>query len=641
MNFLKIMFTIFLLISITGLAAGETYKVVASGGHSDQDNINDALKKAKDNPGSTVYLSSENGPFIIDDSIEIGSNTVLTGDENTKIEIWEGSGQWFVIYKGMIIGDSFIFPPDNYVIHDIYLNGNCHKFPMSFADFVFPGGSGTHNSMWGINIRGYSTLGIGYMKNISIYNVTVENTFCDGIRLAYAENVYIHDNTLINCQHEGIYFVSVINFIVEDNYIDGVISDCIRIDNGVNGIIRNNYLGSYDGDKIPDSYKFGHQGIQIGNQGRSFNSGSTQPTDTNNIEVRGNIFEGKKRMNIWLHEGDNVYIHDNEFRDGEALETSGTPVHVDLGDFSYREEGEHNRRVPAVKTKNASIFDVLDLEFTDTGRTEQTADDIKLEVEKTTKGFVAGGVKIVGFKDRIILDGTYYIPDENSVLVKYKVIKSPDLDGWVGRIKQIDKNVDVEIKDGIAYATLTVKTSWYTIKENKLTGKKAKSKIKTSTVTFEDSSPSDKILERNTKSKAHVTVFADTKNKITKLTVDYTNATQKVTVNYEDNSTTHRLMIGERIKDENGVISTLYTRCDRWEGTIKHTGDVFILPGEFDKDKLYIEYFTPYESSEVDDIVVTYHKTEEENYNMIILKFIIYLILAMFAGYKMMSTIIN
>jgi len=287
------------------------------------------------------------------------------------------------------------------------------------------------------------------------------------------------------------------------------------------------------------------------------------------------------------------------------------------------------------------IFDILNVEFTDTGRTEQTADDIKLEVEKTTKGFVAGGIKIVGFKDQIILDNTTYIPDENSVLVKYKVIKSPDLEGWTGHIKKIEKNVKVEMKDGMAYATLTVKTSWYTIKKDTKTGEKKKSKIKTSTATFKDSCPSPMVLERETSTHGYVHVYDDTKNPFAKIIVPHTNTTSKIEVTYGENKTTRTLMLGERIRGENGVIYTIFNKCDRWAGGVPHAGYELIIHEKFDKSKLHIEYFTPYESFEVTDIDIIYHETKEENNDKATINFILHMILVLLAGYKIMDTIIN
>jgi len=288
-----------------------------------------------------------------------------------------------------------------------------------------------------------------------------------------------------------------------------------------------------------------------------------------------------------------------------------------------------------------SIFDIMNQEFTETGRTEQTADDIELEVEKTTNGFVAGGIKIVGFKDQIILDNQTYIPGEDAVLVKYKVIKSPDLEGWTGHIKKIEKSVKIEIKDGVAYATLTVKTSWYTVTINQITGLKKKSKIKTSKATFKDSCPSPAILERNTTATAYVTVYDDTKNPYARVKLNPDNTTQRIEFSYNGNTTAHSFMIGERITDDTGIQYTLFSRCDSWYGDIPHMGNELIIPGEFNPNKLDIKCYTPYESFDVTDIQIEYHKNVGESRLFTTLKFLAQLIIAMYAGYKLIVIIMD
>ena len=77
-----------------------------------------------------------------------------------------------------------------------------------------------------------------------------------------------------------------------------------------------------------------------------------------------------------------------------------------------------------------------------------------------------------------------------------------------------------------------------------------------------------------------------------------------------------------------------------WNGSIPHMGNEFIIYGKFDPVKLHINYFTPYESTGLKDFEIIYHKNEGENPIITTLKFILYMLLAMYAGYKIMKIII-
>jgi hypothetical protein len=70
-------------------------------------------------------------------------------------------------------------------------------------------------------------------------------------------------------------------------------------------------------------------------------------------------------------------------------------------------------------------------------------------------------------------------------------------------------------------------------------------------------------------------------------------------------------------------------------------GNDLLIVGEFDPAKLKINHYTPYESYQVTDIEIIYHKKEPLDYNMLILKWFAYMFIGMFAGYKLMTIIIN
>ena len=55
-------------------------------GRDDHVQINQALTFAAQNPGTTVYLEGS-FTYVIDDSLLIGSNTILEGDSSAKIKV--------------------------------------------------------------------------------------------------------------------------------------------------------------------------------------------------------------------------------------------------------------------------------------------------------------------------------------------------------------------------------------------------------------------------------------------------------------------------------------------------------------------------------------------------------------------------
>ncbi len=604
--------------------AGEQIVLSPSDTHSNQRQINEAIKSVAASGGGTVYLNP--GVYYVDNTIVIRSNVHLIGDPEAIIRVSPRSSQWF---KGRIGVISCKESLKNVEIAGFQIDGNIGKLPRSYANSQ-PGRK--HDCEKLINIGGYSG---DFANNIKIHDMKLYNAFSDGIYIIYAQNVEIYNNFISNCQHEGIY-LSVVRGggYIHHNKIAGITSDAARLDNCKQCLIEYNLFFSYSGNSY-GAHKHGENGLQIGDAGSSKGYNAVKKGyPTEDIEVRFNTFADPGLRAIWLHRGTkNVYIHDNKFVDAAVLETMGIPV----GDISI----DNQPTVEMTEKVFDSIFDILDVEFTNSGRTDQKAEDLPLQVVEKEKGIIAGGVKIVGFKDVIVLDNISYIPGEEAVLVQSKAIKSPDIEQFTGTIKKIDKDIDVELKDGKAYATMTVKTTWYTVKKNSVTGKNTKSKLKTSTATFRDSCQAPMVLERGDNVKAYINVYSDTKNPIAKLRIPHSNATQRIEVFYKDNSTTHTFLIGERLTDESGIQYTIFSRCELWDGNIPHMGNEILLIGKFDPAKLKIKYYTPYESFDVEDVEVIYHKTEEENYNMFLLKWIVQIILGLYAGYKIMDIAIN
>jgi hypothetical protein len=618
-NLKKVIFILLIILYSIQLSKAETY-AVSPAGASDQKIINAAINAAS--PGDTVYLNS--GVYDVANTITMKSYIKLTGDQNAILRV-SASSQWFI--NGVVVC--------NEAIHDIEIygfqcDGNIGNLPREWDST--PGHDRDAGKFF--LLGGYSNQ---MSRNIKIHDMKIHSCFSDGIYLKYTDGIELYNNEIINCQHEGYFISACKNADVYNNKISGICSDGGRFMNSIFYKVRNNIFISFSGNSF-GAFKGGEAGLQIGDQVNEVNHGfapSYKPFLTDNAEVTGNIFgySSEKAIHIVnIQDTANIIINSNTYLDKGQLERAGI-------DFDLNYSANNPPSVEDSERIFSNIFDILDSKVTDTGRTNQTADDIPLQVATNESGIIAGGVIIVGVRDKIILDNASYIPDESAVLVQGKVIQNPNYEQFVGIIKDIDKNITVKIKNNTAYATLNVKTEWSTIKTDPKTGKNSIKGLKTAKNVFSDSYyPVPNVLKRELTAKACVNVYNDSKNPVTKLRVPYTNTTQRIEYTYGENTTVHKLMLGERVTDDKGLQYTAYTRCNIFEGNISHMGNELIIYGDFDPAKLHIKYYTPYESSEVTDIEIIYHKNEgEESQLMIVLKFISYLLFAMIAGYKIME----
>jgi len=349
---------LFFLVLSTGTAGAADQTVYSSGSNSDQITINNALETVYQSGEGTVYLKSDNGPFIINGPVYIGSNTILIGAKDAIIKVSKSSSQWFTGRIGII---SYKESLKNVEIYGFQINGNCGNLPASYANT--PG----HDKdcercilLWGDSGN--------YAENIKIHDMQLYDSFSDGIYLFFATNSACYNNFISNCQHEGIFWSVVLESEMYNNQIAGITSDCMRLDNCVNCKVHENVLFSYDGDNLNGAYPHGENGLQVGDAGSSHGyDASNKPTTTTNIEIYGNTFANNGLAAIAGSGGENVYIHDNEFVDVSGMTTRG----VSFTNPPTKEMSE--------KIFN-SIFDILSLNFTET---ENTAS----EHEQTQKIF--------------------------------------------------------------------------------------------------------------------------------------------------------------------------------------------------------------------------------------------------------------
>jgi hypothetical protein len=581
----KIIFLFLVILYSVELTQAETYTVSSTGDNSDQKIINDALRDAFDNPGSTVYLKSSNGPFVIDGQIQIGSNTKLTGDSDTVVKVSKSTTQFFVDGVG-VFGqlDSSI---KNIEIWGFTIDGNCDELPRSFAN----SGAGDHNAERLMEFRGTTT---DFGSNIKIHDMTLIDAFSDAVHIYFSTNVNCYNNFISNCQHSSIFYVCCFYSAMYNNEIFGITSDCARLDSCQNCKIYKNIFYSYTGDNSNGAYQGGQNGLQVGDQGHSHGGGSDKPYHTTNIEVYENIFANCGRTSIWIDAAGktpstNLYIHDNKFVGVPGVKTDGVSVNgVNVTESSENISYDNLPSQELSEKVFSSIFDILDVEFPENATTTQTAEDFNYTIKETENGKVAGGIKILGFNNWIVLNNQTYISSMDDTIVKTSIIQNPSLVGWSGGVSDVQKAVNISIENNTVIAVLTAKVKWYNLKTNS-EGKNIK-KYKTSEYNFSDTYyPAPNIFEQPDNINGIIYQYP------TYFTLSVpSNGLTKLHYEYKDNSSEHIFLVGTRNYTENGVMFTEYSELEHWEGNLQHQGKWIFCLGQFNENKLKVTAYTPF-----------------------------------------------
>lgn len=570
---LKIIIFILLLIlySVELAQAGEQISLSPDSGHSNQNQINEALKKGD------VFLNA--GIYEIDGPIYIYPDTKLTLDPNAIIRVWKGSSQWFFGRTGLI---NCVGSPKNIEISGGEIDGNCDELPSNYHS----NDQDPHDCERAIFLIGSSN---DYGENIYIHNIKIYDCFSDGLHVRFCNRVKVENVFESNCEHEGIYFCVVLDGLIYNCEIAGITSDNIRIENSKRIKVDKCLLYSYTGDHNNGAYKGGEAGIQIGDQGRSFGVGSDKPVHTSDIEICNTIFANNGRTAVALdiagkEPSDNVYFHDNRFIGASELETMGIPVEgFDFGNMPTKEMSEKIF---------SSIFDILDVKFTDTGRTNQTSEEIPYSVQETEQGRIAGGIKIIGFKDLIYVGGVPYIPDNDSVLVKYEAVKAPSFSWNNTGVSKIDKDVNIKLENGNATATLTVKMGWYKLSNDSTGAKKTKHKI--SEAVFSDAVKAPLVLNRPSELKGILYEYPTHS-----MAYVPSDGLTQIEYQYDDKTVKHVFLLGEQHRNDDGIVYTNFSNVNYWKGDLPHSGDFLFINGSFDPEKLTVTAYTPYESFQV------------------------------------------
>ncbi|MGB9131303.1 MAG: disaggregatase related repeat-containing protein [Methanosarcina sp.] len=256
-------------------------------GKDDHVQINQALKFVAENPAyTTVHLK---GPFtyVIDDTLLIGSNTILEGDTNAVIKLVDHAG-WDTMEP--LIQQMSSSGNNNIVIRGFEVNAN-HDGNSELSK-----GKGYYNIIY-----------FTRCNNVKVYNMNMHDGHGDGLRIKYGENIQFYNNRVSKLGHDGLFAIECNNVDAWNNTITCRTNSALRIWNS-------NYVKFYDNAIDSFYYKStGGPGIQI-----EKNAGIMD-----NIEICNNTFNNTYGPGIWIFnydtasatrdQGKNIHIHHNVF----------------------------------------------------------------------------------------------------------------------------------------------------------------------------------------------------------------------------------------------------------------------------------------------------------------------------------------
>jgi uncharacterized membrane protein len=252
-------------------------------GKDDHIQINEALKFVAENSAyTTVHLK---GPFTysIDETLLIGSNTILEGDSSAKIKLvsnanWEA---WKPMIKERSSGS-----------HDIIIRG-----------FTIDGNrEGNTNVVSGKGY--YNLIHLSSCQNINVYNMYLTNNHGDGLKTDKCTSVKLYSNKIYLLGHDGLYASGCSDVEAYNNTITCRTNSALRLYN-TNGAAFH--------DNIITSEGSGGAGIEI----QKYNTPSMD-----DIEVYNNVIYRTALAGIWVFgsgsystSSANVHIHHNQIYD--------------------------------------------------------------------------------------------------------------------------------------------------------------------------------------------------------------------------------------------------------------------------------------------------------------------------------------
>ena len=276
-------------------------------GTNDHVEINKALAYIDGQGGGTVYLRGPN-TYWIDSTLNIGANTILTGDSTAEIKLVASAGWSSEVPMIANIGTD-----GDITITGFTIDGNSANQAVSL-------GAGYYNMML-----------FDGGDNIEVSDMRLEWGCGDGLQVRKASNVEFTNNDVYKLGHDALYAMGCSNVEFAYNTVfTRTNSACRYSDGNTDSTIHDNLIyASNSGDSTGPA-------IQIG-------TSSTTSHVFDDIEIYNNRIHSIKGAGIWMSANyqDNVihardvYIHHNIFTNvGQyATNTGFSNAAIVLGDF--------------------------------------------------------------------------------------------------------------------------------------------------------------------------------------------------------------------------------------------------------------------------------------------------------------------
>ncbi len=286
-------------------------------GINDHIELNKALGYIDSIGGGTVYLRGPN-TYWIDGTLEVGSDTILTGDPSACIKLVPNAG-WDVQVP-LIRNKNDV--NKNITVKGFKIDGNSERQSVSL-------GSGYYNMMYFVNCTDVTVTGMrlewGTGDGLKIRNSPYNYTFL--------ANVKFTDNSVYKLGHDALYVLGMNGITVSNNDVYTRTNSAFRMSSSGHAKIYNNIIHS---EFSSDS---NGPGIEIDKS-----SGILSPHVSENIEIYNNLFHTLYGSAIWIFgedadnviRGNDVYIHHNiMYNVGQyPIDTGFSNAAITIGQFN-------------------------------------------------------------------------------------------------------------------------------------------------------------------------------------------------------------------------------------------------------------------------------------------------------------------
>jgi hypothetical protein len=261
-------------------------------GISDQIEINKALQYAKNNNINTVYLKS--GTYIIDNSIKIPSNMVLTGDQDATVEL----------IKNWLVTRSDMFTP-------MITGATTASSDITISGFTINGNRYDQSAIIAMKeVDSFPAIQLFGSQRITVKDMVIRDIAGDGIKLHGGKGHHmILNNTIHDTGHDDIFLKTESYVTIDGNTLSRVAADSgIRLDNCANMLVTNNTIWT---DK---NSLYGCSGIYLlkhNNPSESYNTTIAYNTIYDTREMGIVLAIAKDANNLPTTYARDVHIHHN------------------------------------------------------------------------------------------------------------------------------------------------------------------------------------------------------------------------------------------------------------------------------------------------------------------------------------------